>query len=120
MYIAKIIWFLIGLIALILGVIGIFLPILPTVPFLLLAALSFSKSSTTFYNWLISHQHLGPPITEWRNNGIISRNTKIYAGLSMIASVALTIFLSIRYEIIIIEAVILLMVSIFIWSRPEA
>lgn len=49
----------IGFISLVLGIIGIFLPIMPTVPFLLLSAYCFSKSSKTIHNWLINHRLLG-------------------------------------------------------------
>lgn len=43
-----------GLICTGLGAVGVFLPILPTVPFLLLAAFCFAKSSEKLNNWFIN------------------------------------------------------------------
>lgn len=51
------------------GVIGIFLPLLPTVPFLLLAAACFAKSSERFHTWLLEHNSLGPLIRDYLNSG---------------------------------------------------
>ncbi|MEZ5868996.1 MAG: YbaN family protein [Defluviimonas denitrificans] len=42
----------IGLISLALGAIGLFLPLLPTVPFVLLAALCFANTSERLHGWL--------------------------------------------------------------------
>ncbi|MDN6206446.1 MAG: YbaN family protein, partial [Staphylococcus simulans] len=42
----------IGLISAIVGFIGIVVPLLPTTPFLLLAAVCFSRSSERFNRWL--------------------------------------------------------------------
>lgn len=47
----KILYILIGCISLGLGIIGVILPILPTVPFVLLAAFCFAKSSERLENW---------------------------------------------------------------------
>ncbi len=51
-----------GLLAVILGCVGIFLPLLPTVPFLLLAAACFARSSDRLYALLLGHPRLGPII----------------------------------------------------------
>jgi len=50
----KILWMILGCIGLGLGAVGTVLPILPTVPFLLLAAFSFAKSSERLHNWFKS------------------------------------------------------------------
>lgn len=55
----RAILFLVGCCAVFLGVLGVFLPLLPTVPFLLLAAACFSRSSRTLQLWLFNHKYLG-------------------------------------------------------------
>lgn len=47
----KLIYFIVGIIAMSLGAIGVILPVLPTTPFLLLAAFCFAKSSKRFHTW---------------------------------------------------------------------
>lgn len=49
----KIFWLILGFICLALGTIGVFLPILPTVPFYLVTAFSFAKSSDRLHNWFV-------------------------------------------------------------------
>ena len=49
-----------------LGVLGMLLPVLPTTPFLLLAALCYSHSSTRFYQWLITNRWFGEYIRNYR------------------------------------------------------
>lgn len=47
----KILYIMIGCISLGLGIIGVILPILPTVPFVLLAAFCFARSSERLDGW---------------------------------------------------------------------
>lgn len=47
----KILYIIIGCISLGLGIIGVILPILPTVPFVLLAAFCFARSSERLDGW---------------------------------------------------------------------
>ena len=68
-----------GWLSVIIGVIGIFLPLLPTTPFLILAAACFVRSSPKFYQWLISHPHLGSYILHYLNGEGIPKRAKIIA-----------------------------------------
>lgn len=49
----KVFWIILGLVGLGLGCIGAVLPMVPTVPFLLLAAISFAKGSHKLHVWFI-------------------------------------------------------------------
>lgn len=56
MKIKKIIYIVVGCIALVLGSVGTVLPILPTVPFFLLAAFCFARSSQKLHDWFVNTQ----------------------------------------------------------------
>ena len=116
---ARAAWFSFGILALVLGLIGIVLPLLPTVPFLLLAAFCFAKSSDRWHDWLVDHPKLGPPIRDWRESGAINRKAKRLATLSVIAAFGISVLLGVAAYALTIQAVVLTCVMIFIWSRPE-
>ncbi|MCT8158573.1 YbaN family protein [Pseudoruegeria sp. SHC-113] len=116
----RILWVCLGVIALTLGTIGIVLPLLPTVPFLLLAAFFFARSSERLHNWLITHPRFGPPIEDWNRSGAISRRAKILATVSVAAAFGLSLALGLRPMILMIQAATLCCVLLFIWTRPES
>ena len=115
----RVIWLLFGVLSVVAGFAGIFLPLLPTVPFLLLAAFFFGKSSQRAHDWLLSHKRLGPAIVDWQENGAISRKSKYLSAVSMVIVFAISILFGIPVYILIIQIVILLSVSYFIWTRPS-
>ncbi len=47
----RIVYMIVGCIALALGTVGTVIPVLPTVPFFMLAAFCFAKSSKKLHNW---------------------------------------------------------------------
>ena len=76
------------------GVVGIFLPLVPTVPFLLLAAACFARSSVRFHTWLVQHNQLGPLIRDYLNgHGIPLRAKRIAIGMMWVSILASTFLL---------------------------
>lgn len=54
MKLKKALWIILGCVSLALGAVGAVLPLLPSFPFLLLAAVSFAKSSEKLSRWFTS------------------------------------------------------------------
>lgn len=111
--------FSVGVLATLLGLIGLVVPLLPTVPFILLAAWCFVKSSDRAYRLLRSQEYLDRSLTDWEQHRRIRRPTKILA-ISMITASA--IFMSFRVENLYLKGsvlALLLGVSIFIATRNE-
>ena len=92
-YPMRILYIILGSIAIGLGVIGIFLPLLPTTPFLLLAAALYFKGSPRLYGWLICHRYLGVYIQNYRENKAITLKTKIVSITLMWIMMLICIFI---------------------------
>jgi len=115
----KTLYFAIGLIATGLGIIGIFLPVMPTTPFLLLALWAFGKSSPRLQQWLYQHPRYGKTLREWSEYGVIARRIKCIAIGTMIVSVPIAYIVSQSLLALSIHAPIIVLVSLFIVSRPS-
>lgn len=116
----RLIWITLGLLSLALALIGIPLPLLPTVPFLLLSAFFFARSSKRLHDWLLSHPKFGPPILDWQKSGAIRRRVKYYASASILAAFLLALVFGVPAKVLIVQVVSLAGVALFIWTRPEA
>lgn len=115
----RTIWALCGVAALMLGTIGMFLPFLPTVPFLLLAAICFGQASERLHRWILTHPVFGPPIRDWRERGAISRRSKWLSSASILAALVISVTLGFSPLIIAAQSVALIGVAIFLWTRPD-
>jgi uncharacterized membrane protein YbaN (DUF454 family) len=78
-----------GLLALALGTAGIALPLLPTVPFMILAAFCFARSSPALEARLLNHPKFGVHLVAWRDKGAISRRGKWSATIAFGVSIAI-------------------------------
>lgn len=91
-YMKKKFFTFLGFLFLIFGIIGAFLPIIPTVPFILIAAYFFEKSSDKFYNWLLTNRYFGEYLKDYRINRGITKRNKIIAIVSTIFGMTLGMF----------------------------
>lgn len=108
-----------GSLSLGLGLIGIVLPLLPTTPFVILAAYCYARSSKRMHDWLLNHRIFGPLIDNWRRYGAIHRRAKIMATLSIVAVFLISLLLRVATPVLLIQAIALLAVLAFIWTRPD-
>ena len=116
----RVIWLIFGLIVLGLGCLGVVLPLLPTVPFILLAAFCFAKSSNRLHNWLLTHRLFGKMIQDWRQSGAIATSAKKMATLSIALVFAISVITGVKPLILTIQTAVLSCVLLFIWTRPAA
>jgi uncharacterized membrane protein YbaN (DUF454 family) len=89
----RIVYLTLGLIALFVGAVGVIVPLLPTVPFVLLAAFFFARSSPRLEQWLVHHPRFGSHIEAWRTRRAISRKGKKAALVAFGASAVLGLVL---------------------------
>ena len=99
------------------GCIGIFVPLLPTTPFVLLAALCYSRGSERFHSWIEGHPRFGPMIRSWREHRAIGPRAKLAAATAVLLSVAFSVWrLAAPWSLI--PVVVGVAVLGFILSRP--
>jgi uncharacterized membrane protein YbaN (DUF454 family) len=58
-------------------------PLLPTTPFVLLAALCFSRGSERCERWLLDHPSFGPVVRDWRAHRAVPLRAKQFAIVMM-------------------------------------
>ena len=82
-------YLLLGHLSVAAGVVGLLLPLVPTTPFILLAALCYSRGSSRFDRWIHRHRLFGRMLRDWRDGGAIAPLAKAGACLGFAASVVL-------------------------------
>ena len=75
-----------------LGAIGIVLPLLPTTPFLVFAAILFSKSSDRCHKWLLGNRVFGPYIAHYESGTGVAKSLKIRTIAVLWPSLAVSAF----------------------------
>lgn len=113
-------WHVLGLVALALGIVGIALPVVPTVPFLLLAAAAFARSSPRLEQRILDHPTYGPPVRAWRERGAISRLAKIWATVAMAFGVGFSLATGMPPWVVTAQAMICTAIAAYLLTRPDA
>lgn len=104
---------------LVLALIGVILPGLPTVPFLLLAAWFSAKGSDRLHSWLYTHPYLGKLLTDWQQQGAISRSSKVIAVFLLTLSWVIMYLRIDNIWLLAGMAVLFILIMAFLISRPE-
>lgn len=109
----------IGWAALGLGVVGIVVPVLPTVPFLLLAAACFLRSSERLHRRLVTHPVLGRHIADY----LAGRGLRVRAKATALATLWASILLSVVLVVPLLAADVAMVavaaaVSVYILRLP--
>jgi uncharacterized membrane protein YbaN (DUF454 family) len=117
---ARYVLLAIGWFFLALGAIGAFLPVLPTVPFLLVTAWAWAKSSKRLHAWLYGNPTYGPYLVAWDRYGVIPRRAKIMAvGMMAAGWAVMTIFVAHSIWMPLVVGAVEVAVGIFIVTRPS-
>jgi uncharacterized membrane protein YbaN (DUF454 family) len=108
-----------GLLFVGLGLLGSALPLLPTVPFLLLAAACFARSSERHYRWLLDHSLFGPLVREWEENRCIRRRARRTAVFSIIVMGGCSVLLFISNVWLQALGVLLILIAVLVVLRLD-
>ena len=115
----RLLYLCLGFASVALGTAGIFLPLLPTVPFMLLAAFFFARSSPRLEARILDHPRFGPHVRAWRERGAISRAGK-RAALAAFAFSAVLGLVLLPFPWLLVPAVAGLIGGSWIATRPES
>ena len=86
-------WWFVGFAGLGLALLGLVLPIMPTVPFLIVAAYGFNRSSPRFHAMVMNHHIFGPQIREWHDHRAIDPRVKAVVVVSMAIGLCVSFFI---------------------------
>lgn len=86
----KLLFNIVGSVALVLAIAGLFLPLLPTTPFLLLASACFLRGSQRLHRLLHQHPVLGPYLDNFEAGRGIPLRAKAWALGTMWVSLAVS------------------------------
>lgn len=97
---ARLALLVLGWIFLAIGAVGLFVPILPTVPFLLLAAACFLRSSARLHRWLLEHPVFGRDLSVYLEGKGIRKRSKVIAIITLWISTGVSTILFVPYFVV--------------------
>ena len=112
-------WRSLVIVFVVLGFIGAVLPGMPSTVFLILAAWAASKGWPQMDAWLLNHPKYGHTLRNWREHGTVPRKAKWFASIMMLCSAILMLLTTAPLMVKIFTDVTMLIVAIWLWSRPE-
>ena len=119
-HVKNILWKLAGFILLGIAYVGVILPGLPFSPFLVGAAICFSKGSPAMHAWIFNHRFFGPFLTNWTSKRVFPIKLKYAMLLVMLSSLGVMWASGIILKYLIISAVCMTCVAIWAWRYPSS
>lgn len=107
-----------AVIALLLAVAGAILPGLPCTEFVLLATWAAAKSSPRLHQWILRHRVFGPLLTQWQQ-GKMPRKAKWVSTVAMAVSGTIMALTVPHLPSVIATLLIMSVVLLWLWRRPE-
>lgn len=117
--ILKLLFNILGTLALILAILGVFLPILPTTPFLLLASACYWRGSKRMHSWLLQAPVLGKILSDYQNHRVVPLRAKVTAIVLLWASMAFSIYKLQQWQMTIMLIAIGIAVTVFLLRLPS-
>ena len=114
--IKKSLFFIFGTISLVLAYIGVVMPGIPGIPFILLTAWFYLRSSDKMYNWILNHKIFGKLLNKFSQKDKVSLGFKLFVVSQLCVSVAVTLIWfvhDIYFQIPIVIAGIIVSIIIF-------
>ena len=112
-------WIGLGLACVGIGALGIVVPLLPTTPFVLLAAMCFTKSSPRLHRWLATHKTLGPYLMRYEQKTSFSRRQKTVLLVWLWGGLAFSYICMQRMAVVPILLLVGTLVSIYVLKDPR-
>ena len=107
-----------GVASVVLGAVGAVLPVLPTVPFLIVAAFAFNRSSPRFHHMLMTHPVFGPQLRDWQEHRAVDPRVKVVVCVSMAVGLCISWFI-LPHPFWAVQAAILAAVAVFVVTRAN-
>lgn len=118
---ARIAFIVVGHCCLALGITGVILPVLPGVVFLIGSAACYARGSMRFYNWLLGHKWLGPPVRDWEEHRAMTVRAKVVSLVMLVGGIAVTIVFVVKLlwlrVMLAVLAIVLTSLILFIKTR---
>lgn len=75
----RLVYYIAGFLFVFIGILGVLLPVLPGVPFFILAAYFFAKSSVKMHNMLLHNKYIGHYIRDYHDGAKMPVKAKLIA-----------------------------------------
>jgi uncharacterized membrane protein YbaN (DUF454 family) len=109
-----------GAACLALAVVGVTLPLLPTVPFVLLAAGCFARSSPRFHRYLLEHRYFGTILRDYQSGKGIPHKACFRAIALVWASIGVSMVIIAKLWAVLVLATVATAVSLYLLSIKQA